>query len=42
VKISSEAVSAGDPAADIQALGVTLVQASTQQAATVTLVRSSS
>src|ERR1017187_2098853 len=36
VKISSEAVSAGDPAADIQALGVTLVQASTQQAATVT------
>jgi TonB family protein len=36
VKISSEAVSAGDPAADIQALGVTLVQALTQQAATVT------
>ena len=36
VKISSEAVSAGDPAADIRALGVTLVQALTQQAATVT------
>ncbi len=35
VKISSEALSAGDPAADIWALGVTLVQASTQQAATV-------
>src|ERR1017187_6630197 len=31
VKISSEAVSAGDPAADILALGVTLVQALTQQ-----------
>ena len=29
VKISSEAVSAGDPAADIRALGVTLVQALT-------------
>jgi len=29
VKISSEAVSAGDPAADIRALGVTLVQAFT-------------
>ena len=36
VKISTEMVSAGDPAADIQALGVTLVQALTQQAATVT------
>jgi TonB family protein len=36
VKISSEAVSAGDPAADIRALGVTLVQALTQQAASVT------
>jgi TonB family protein len=36
VKISSEAVSAGDPAADIWALGVTLVQALTPQAATVT------
>ncbi len=36
VKISSDAVSAGDPAADIRALGVTLVQALTQQAATVT------
>src|SRR5450432_596273 len=33
VKISSEAVSAGDPAADIRALGVTLVQALTRQAA---------
>jgi len=36
VKISSETVSAGDPAADIRALGVTLVQALTRQAATVT------
>jgi TonB family protein len=36
VKISSEAVSAGDPAGDIRALGVTLVQALTQPAATVT------
>ncbi len=36
VKISSEAVSAGDPAADVRALGVTLVQALTRQAATVT------
>lgn len=36
VKISSEALSAGDPAEDIWALGVTLVQALTQQAATVT------
>src|SRR6266545_3730069 len=34
VKISSEAVSEGDPAADIRALGVTLVQALTQLAAT--------
>jgi TonB family protein len=33
VKISSEAVSAGDPAADIRALGVTLVQALTPPAA---------
>ncbi len=36
VKISSDAVSAGDSAADIQALGETLVQALTQQAAIVT------
>jgi TonB family protein len=36
VKISSEAVSAGDPAADILALGRTLVQALTRQSATVT------
>jgi TonB family protein len=36
VKISSEAVSAGDSAADIWALGLTLVQALTPQAATVT------
>ena len=36
VKISSEAVSAGDPATDIRALGVTLVQALTRKAATVT------
>jgi serine/threonine-protein kinase len=35
VKISSESVSAGDPAADIRALGVTLVQALTPEAATV-------
>jgi len=34
VKISSEEVSAGDPAADIQALGVTLLQALTPPAAT--------
>ena len=36
VKITTEAVSAGDPAADILALGVTLVQALTQQTPTVT------
>jgi hypothetical protein len=36
VKISSEALSAGDPATDIRALGVTLVQALTRKAATVT------
>jgi TonB family protein len=36
VKISSAAVSAGDPAADIRALGVALVQALTPPAATVT------
>ncbi len=36
VKISSDAVSAGDPAADIWELGVTVVQALTQQAAAVT------
>jgi len=36
VKISSEAVSAGDPAVDIRELGVTLVQALTQTAATAT------
>jgi TonB family protein len=35
VKISIEAVSAGDPAADIRALGVTALQALTQHAATV-------
>jgi len=35
VKISSEAISAGDPAADIQALGVSLVQVLTQQTATI-------
>jgi TonB family protein len=35
VKISSEGVSAGDPAADIRALGVTLVQALTRQPANV-------
>ncbi len=35
VKISIEAVSAGDPAADIRALGVTAVQALTQQAPTI-------
>ena len=35
VKISNEAAPAGDPAADIRALGVTLVQALTQQPATV-------
>jgi len=33
VKISSDALSPGDPAADIRALGVTLVQALTQPAA---------
>jgi TonB family protein len=38
VKISSEAVSTGDPAADIRALGITLVQALTQRAATLTPV----
>jgi serine/threonine-protein kinase len=36
VKISSEAVSPGDPTADVQALGVTLLQTLTQQAVTVT------
>ena len=36
VKISSDAVSAGDPGADIRALGVTLVEALTQTASTVT------
>jgi TonB family protein len=36
VKISSETVSAGDPAADIRALGVTLVQALTQETPAVT------
>lgn len=36
VKISSETVSAGDPAADIRALGVALAQALTPPAATVT------
>ena len=36
VKISSEAVSAGDPAADIRGLGVTLVQALTRLAVTLT------
>lgn len=35
VKISSEAVSSGDPAADIRALGATAVQALTQQAPTI-------
>ena len=34
VKISSEAVSAGDPTKDIRALGVTLVEALTRRAAT--------
>lgn len=35
VKISSDAVSAGDPAADIRALGTSLVQVLTQQTSTI-------
>ena len=38
VKISSEAVSTGDPAADIRALGITLLQALTQRTANLTPV----
>jgi hypothetical protein len=38
VKISSEAVSTGDPAADIKALGITLLQALTQRTANLTPV----